>query len=944
MADIFGTTSRHKFPVLAGTLAIAGMILMSPRFSFADTAAPAASELEYFEKHVRPLLVAKCYECHSASEVNGGLRLDSQDGLMRGGDSGAVIVAEQPASSRLIEAVRYQNPDMQMPPDGRLADSQIAVLEKWVAMGAPHPADSTTPSDGPAPTGMSLQEGRQFWSFRPITEPALPPVAQTDWVANPIDAFVLNRLEAVGLRPAAFADRRTLIRRVTFDLIGLPPTVDEVETFVADTSDDAFAQLVNRLLASPQYGVHWGRHWLDVARYADSNGLDENIAFGNAWRYRDYVMKAFNNDKPFDRFVTEQLAGDLLPNSSLEAKTATGFLVLGAKVLAEPDMEKLVMDTVDEQLDTVGKAFMGMTIGCSRCHNHKFDPLSQADYYALAAIFKSTKTFSGGNTGAIKFWNEHSFATDQEQKQLKTINAEIALKKKAASTFASAAKAKIRTEAESKAADYLFASTRFDSSATLRNITAIANEFNLHPRILHHCRKHLEYNRDGFFRKWHQLYKAGDTKQLRNFYTGLVTAAMPAADKTTAKTANTTADATLHSAEDIKEARAAIKDASGFLAVPPKVDYAFDAETLQEYFRLQEIARIVESRAMDEPSVMAVGENKILTTLPIHIRGSHTNLGKPVARDFPAVMRSESGTLLPEDQSGRLQLAQWLTSKQHPLTARVFVNRVWTWHFGKGLVGTPENFGRLGDRPSHPQLLDWLASEFMQSGWSVKHLHRLILNSNTWQMASTNRLSNQAEAVDPENWLLWKFRLQRLTAEQIRDSLLQVSGRLDTSIGGKSVPLRNKQFVFNHTSEDHTKYDSLRRAAFLPVIRNNLYTFFEQFDFPDPTMPTGRRNTTTVAPQTLLMMNSELVMDSADAFAKQLLTQSSDDAQRIAFAYQTAFGRRPAENETKQAAMFVSQLKSQASTATGPELNTELQAWSTLCHSLFASNEFIYVK
>ena len=932
--------ARRNVVVLSGLIALAVMFSGPSAFALDQPVSEvvSAADLEFFEKHVRPLLVSKCYECHSASDVNGGLRLDSLHGLRRGGESGAVIVAKQPDHSRLIEAVRYQNRDMQMPPDGRLADAQIAVLEKWVAMGAPHPVDSTRSSNGRAPTGMSVEEGRQFWSFRPVADPDVPSVSQADWVANPIDAFVLNRLEEAGLRPASRADRRTLIRRVTLDLIGLPLTINEVEAFVADTSDDAFAQLVDRLLASPQYGVRWGRHWLDVARYADSNGLDENLAFGNAWRYRDYVMQSFNDDKQFNLFVTEQLAGDLLPDSTLEARTATGFLVLGAKVLAEPDMEKLVMDTVDEQLDTVGKAFMGMTIGCSRCHDHKFDPLTQSDYYALAAIFKSTKTFSGGNTGAIKYWNEHSFATEAEKEQLKNIDAEIAAKNKAATAFANTARTNIRTEAESKAAEYLYAATRFNAAATLRDIEAIANEFNLHARILHHCRKHLEFNHNGFFHAWHRLHEAGENGQLRTYYTALISAAM-SADKSSAKAATFTS-------QDIEAARAAVKDASGFLAVPPKADYAFDTETLLEYFRLQEEARLVESRAMDEPSVMTVGEEKILTSLPIHIRGSHTNLGEPVARNFPAVMRSESGTSLPEDQSGRLQLAQWLTSEQHPLTARVFVNRVWTWHFGKGLVGTTENFGRLGDRPSHPQLLDWLAREFMRSGWSVKHLHRLILNSSTWQMASTTSEATaaEAEAVDPENRLLWKFRLQRLSAEQIRDSLLQVSGRLDTSIGGKSVPLRNKQFVFNHTSEDHTKYDSLRRAAFLPVIRNNLYTFFEQFDFPDPTMPTGHRNTTTVAPQTLLMMNSELVMDSADAFARKLIDQSSDNTQRITFAYQAAFGRHPTDIETQQAMAFVALLKAESFTAAGLDANDEHRAWATFCHSLFASNEFIYVK
>ena len=724
---------------------------------------------------------------------------------------------------------------------------------------------------------------------------------------------------------------------MTFDLTGLPPTVAEIEAFVADEQEGAFARLVDRLLDSNQYGVRWGRHWLDVARYADSNGLDENLAFGNAWRYRDYVIQAFNNDKPFDRFLTEQIAGDLLPDSNLETKTATGFLVLGAKVLAEPDMEKLTMDTVDEQLDTVGKVFMGLTIGCCRCHDHKFDPLKQADYYSLAAIFKSTKTFSGNNTGAIKYWNEHSFATPAEIEELKTIDAEIAAKKKAASSFKNAAMTKIRNAAESKAAEYLYAATRFDADATLREVDAIANGLGLHSRILHHCRKHLQYNQNGFFSEWHRLQRAGQSKELGQYYTNLINAAM------SAKTRETNAGQRKFSDQELQAARQAVKDKSGFLAVPPKVDFAFDDATLKEYFQLVEAARLLESSAMDKPAVMSVSDQKILTSLPIHIRGSHLNLGEPVPRDFPRVMRtSTTQTRLPAEQSGRLEMARWLTDDQHPLTARVFVNRVWTWHFGRGLVETTENFGRLGERPSHPELLDWLAREFIQSGWSVKHLHRLILMSNTWQMSSTPK-SNRGEAIDPENRLLWKFALQRLSAEQIRDALLLVSSRLDMSIGGKTVPLRDKQFVFNHTSRDHTRYDSLRRAAFLPVIRNNLYTFFEQFDFPDPTMPTGRRNATTVAPQTLLMMNSELVMDSADAFAKQLLTQASDDFQRAVFAYQAAFGRVPEKDEVEQAVKFVRQLDSQFA-ATDDDASGRQRAWSMFCHSLFASNEFIYLR
>ena len=930
--------SRRHLCALIGSL----VLLTSASYAADEALAADSAELEFFEKQVRPLLVAHCYECHSAADVNGGLRLDTRGGILKGGDSGPVISADGSGTGTLVSAVQYTNQDLQMPPSGKLSSQQITLLQKWAKMGAPHPGGPSDPpgastTDAASPTGMSIKEGRQFWSLRPISDPKIPTVENSSWVTNPIDAFISHQHEAKGLIPAAKADRRTLIRRVTFDLTGLPPSIEDIDAFLADRSETAFDDLVDRLLASPQYGVQWGRHWLDVARYADSNGLDENIAFGNAWRYRDYVIQSFNEDKPFDRFLTEQLAGDLLPEADMETRTATGFLVLGAKVLAEPDMEKLVMDTVDEQLDTIGKAFMGMTIGCCRCHDHKFDPLKQSDYYALAAIFKSTKTFSGGNTGAIKYWNEHSFATPEDKEALKKVDAEIAAKKKLASSFNASERARIRIEAESKAADYLFAATRFTAATAFSEVKAIADELGLHARILHHCRLHLEYNQDGFFSEWHRLQALGGSSILRRYYAELIAAALDPKSRT--------AGVNEFSVAELQDAEAAVRDKSGFLAVPPKADFAFDQETLQEYFRLETDARLIESQAADEESVMAVSDQKILASLPIHIRGSHLNLGDPIDRNFPAVMRPDSKpSPLPAGQSGRLELAKWLTGDSHPLTARVFVNRVWNWHFGRGIVDTTENFGKLGGRPDHPKLLDWLAGEFMRSGWSVKHLHRLILRSSTWQMAVEAHSSGNGQRVDAENRLLWKFPVRRLSAEQIRDSLLAVSDRLDTSIGGKTVPLRNRQFVFNHTSKDHTKYDSLRRAAFLPVIRNNLYTFFEQFDFPDPTMPTGHRNNTTVAPQTLLMMNSELVMDSADKFAERLFSLSSDDAQRLDFAYQLALGRVPTVDESAQAIAFLHDPQIRQVGVQTTAAAAELRAWSTFCHSLFASNEFLYLK
>jgi hypothetical protein len=806
-------------------------------------------------------------------------------------------------------------------------------------------------SGAAAPVGMTIEEGREFWSFKPVANPPVPEVRNLSWVRTPIDAFVLAKLEANGLQPAPAADKRTLIRRVTFDMTGLPPAPHEVEAFLADDSPDAFQKVVDRLLESPAYGVRWGRHWLDVARYADSNGLDENLAFGNAWRYRDYVVDAFNYDKPFDQFLIEQIAGDLVPGANLETKTATGFLVLGAKVLAEPDREKLEMDTIDEQLDSTGKAFLGMTLGCVRCHDHKFDPLKQTDYYALAAIFKSTKTFGTTTTGVIKHWNEHSFATEEELAKLKEIDAEIAKKKGAVATFKSDAIAKVRNAARAKATEYLVAAARCDPSMPLTHVESIAKPLGLHPHILHHCRLHLEYHRDdAFFGKWHELAAAGDLD-------GIVEHFRPLFDEAEAAFATARkSDPKITALDDkrLEPARAAMYDLSGFLAVPPKPEFAFDAETLAEYNRLADEARVVESNAPDAPATMGVSDGTVLTTMPIHIRGNHRNFGDAVPREFPEVMRTSTvPPILRVNQSGRLELAQWMASTQHPLTARVYVNRVWRWHFGAGIVTSTENFGKLGDRPSHPELLDWLARHFMESGWSTKDLHRVILASSAYQMDSKHPSESAAASIDPEIRLFWKFRIQRLEAEQIRDSILAVSGRLDESIGGKSVPLRNRQFVFDHTSIDHTKYDSSRRALYLPVIRNNVYTLFEQFDFPDPTMPTGSRNSTVVAPQALLMMNSELVMDSADELARRLLDHPGDDAARIDLSYQRGVGRPPTETETQRALAFVGELISvlrpseaveQEATTALEGRRTEQQAWALFCHSLFASNEFIYVR
>lgn len=886
------------------------------------------SEREFFEKEIRPVLIERCYQCHSADhKIKGGLRLDTATGVSQGGDSGAALVKGEPDESLLITAIRYHDRSLQMPPKNRLPEKEIAALEKWIAMGAADPREDEA-GGAVEPDGMSLEEGRRFWSFRPVQSPEIPDVSDAKKLRTPIDHFIFAKLEENELSVAPPADKRTLIRRVTQNLIGLPATPEEIEAFENDNSDEAFKKVVDRLLASPHYGVRWGRHWLDVARYADSNGLDENLGFGQAWRYRDYVIDAFNSDKPFDQFIIEQLAGDLLPDASPDTICGTAFLQLGPKVLAEPNREKLDMDVIDEQLDTMGKAFLGMTFGCVRCHDHKFDPVSHADYYSLAAIFKGTMTLHEKGKG-IKKWYEHSLVSADEEKSFQEIEKQIAAYRKAATDFKNKAIAKLRTEARAKAADYLVAASRFDTMASLSEVSVIAESLELHPRILHHARMHLEFHRDDpFFARWFDYNKAGDENGIRQHYGSLFTQVEDAAKKNP-KVKELTDPI-------LETARLVIFDNSGLLAVPTVEAFAFDRETLAEYHDLLDKHRAFEISAPDQPSLMAVCDGEPVQDLAIHIRGSHENLGEKVPRAFPAVMQwSDDKGVFPESSSGRLELAQWITDPRHPLTARVIVNRVWAWHFGAGLVSTTENFGVMGDRPSHPELLDWLATYFINQGWSVKKLNRLILDSYVYQQAGRHPDGEAFKLVDPENRWLWKSNLRRLEAEQIRDSILAVSDRLDLEMGGKTLPLRNRQFVFNHTSEDHTEYNSLRRAVYLPVIRNHLYSWYEQFDYPDPTMPTGVWNETVIAPQALVMMNDSLVMDSAEALAYRIIGASPDERERVGAVYEQILGREPQSRETERVIAFLDDQKG---------WQPEAKVWALVCQSLLISNEFFYLQ
>ncbi len=919
-----------------------GLVLAWSLLAGAALAALTPEQTEFFEKRIRPLLAEKCYECHSeAKKIKGGLALDHREALLRGGDSGQALVAGEPDKSKLIEAVRYKNRDLQMPPKGALSEGQIRDLEAWVKMGAPDPREKSVVAGPTKLQGLSIDAGRKFWSFQPLTNPSPPAVKNTAWVRTPVDAFILSELEKNGLQPAAPADKRTLLRRATFDLTGLPPTPEQIAQFISDDSPEAFSDVVERLLASPQYGERWGRHWLDVARYADSNGMDENIAFGHAWRYRDYVVQAFNDDKPFDQFLVEQIAGDLLPASQQrtreECLTATGFLALGARVLAEPDVRKLEMDIIDEQLDTLGKAFLGMTFGCCRCHDHKFDPMPTADYYAMAAIFRSTRSLSEEKIGVIKLWYEHSLATPEQLAAKKAHEARVKEQTAKLTKLTTELRAKLKDELHSHAADYLAAAAELPDDPAYATVQSLATQRGLRARYLLTCRLYLARNREHpVYAEWRELTAAGKPGAIREHYAKLFHDTATALNEAKAKDAK----AEKPTEPTLAAAYEALNDIAGILAIPDKDANAFDEDMLASVEQMKDSLMVIEDKTPDPPALMGVTDGAIAKTLPIHIRGSYLTLGKSIARGFPEVMRTSfTPPVLPAKQSGRLELARWMASSEHPLTARVAVNRLWRWHFGRGIVASTDNFGVLGDKPSHPALLDWLARTFIENDWSMKDMHRLMMRSSVYRMASTQPSADEPSSapnpllIDPENKLLWHANLQRLEAEEIRDALLAASGSLSTEVGGKTIPLRNREFVFNHTSKDHTTYETPRRALYLPIVRNHLYDMLEQFDYPDPTMPTGSRNATVVAPQALIMLNSPVALEAARRLATKLcaMTAITEEA-RVQQAYAALYGREASTSETQRALAFLT---------AQPE---RTEAWSLLCHTLMAANEFIYLR
>jgi len=772
-----------------------------------------SQEADFFEKEVRPILATRCYPCHgpAAAEPQAGLRLDSLAGMLEGGRSGPALLPGEPTRSLFILAINHDT-FVQMPPKSKLPLDEIRALTRWVEMGAPWPNAGTPVRAAKAPARVTgpaefTEEELSHWAFQPVSNPAIPRVKDIDWPRSAVDHFVLAKLEQKGLSPARPADKRTLIRRAAIDLHGLPPTREEVSAFLADDSPRAFAKVVDRLLASPRYGERWGRHWLEVARYADSNGMDDNVVHADAWRYRDYVIRAFNVDKPYDQFVREQLAGDLItkwgdPNRA-EGLIATGFLMLGPKMLGEDDPVKQKLDFADEQLATTARAFMALTLDCARCHDHKFDPIPSQDYYSMLGIFTSTKT---------------------------VLTYRVTSKLNAVALLGPADERRL-TEIED-AYDY------HDDLATNLNI-------------------------------------ATTPKEVRDEHT-----------------------------KAIKEA-------------------------IESYDAI--------------PKAMAVGEEEI-QDLHVLISGSHLTPGEIAPRRFLRVLAGEERTPIGPDHSGRKELAEWLTEPDHPLTARVMVNRIWKGHFGEGIVRSPDNFGRLGDRPDNLALLDWLANRFIEGGWSVKAMHRLIMLSSAYQMSTTAAHGNTE--ADPENRLLSHRDRRRMGAEVIRDSLLAVAGEIDTSMSGPTVPHPSFTNLNGEArSRDPKLYQSNRRSVYLPVLRSALYEVFNTFDFANPSTLNGKRSSTTVAPQALFMMNSELVEQASRKLADRLRREAASDQDRIMLAHELAYSRPATSDEVDAWLAFIERHEQELPPDAAVDAKEgAADPWQALCRVMFSSNEFVYVE
>jgi len=881
----------------------------------AVAAEPTAEQIEFFENKIRPVLVEHCYACHSdkAEKVKGGLRLDTREGLLKGGTSGPVIVPGDVEASSLIKAVRYTDPELQMPPkDKKLSAEQIATLEAWVKMGAPDPRTAT----GPRSLTDIAEARARHWAFQPVTNPVPPKVRKPRWVQTPVDAFVLAKLEQQKLKSAPPADRRTLIRRISYDLIGLPPTPGEVEAFIKDKRPDAYAQLVERLLASPHYGERWGRYWLDVARYADTKGYlagGEERRYPFSYTYRDYVVRAFNEDKPYDQFLIEQIAADRLPQGEDKTPlTALGFLTLGRRFLNNQN------DIIDDRIDLVTRGTLGLTVSCARCHDHKFDPIPTKDYYALHGVFASSE--EPAERPLLKPLNDSPDYQDYLKQKAK-IEVEM-------ENFKDKEIAKFIGELRQNIGDYLLNVREAKSVDDAAKFETFAIERKLIPGVLRRWITDLDARSqkpDPIFTPWFEFSKlpeadfATNAQPLLAKFTADSASVNPVVAKALAERApdslKQVAEAytklfreidadwktNLTTAADEKkpvptalpnpdqEALRQALFADGAPANPPKDEVRkIHARRLGE--GAAPFRNRIEALSWTHPGVplraMAMADRANPGDSHVFLRGNASNRGPEAPRRFLEVLSAVSSAPF-TNGSGRLELAQAITSRDNPLTARVYVNRVWRHHFGEGLVRTPGDFGVRTEAPVQRELLDYLAASFMADSWSTKKLHRLIVLSATYQQSSA--ASAASLKADPDNRYLSRMNRRRLDFEAMRDTLLAVSGKLDPKVGGLPVDIIAEPF-------------SPRRTVYGLIDRQNLPGLFRTFDFANPDVSSQGRFTTTVPQQALFMMNSPFVIEQARSLvARPEVKQLPGDPEKIQTLCRLAW-QRPAERDEIRAA------------------------------------------
>lgn len=877
---------------------------------------PDPAAIEFFESKIRPVLAEHCYSCHSqkAEKIKGGLYLDTKEATLKGGDSGPSVVPGDPDKSLLIQAVRYKDENLQMPPKGKkLSDQQIADLETWVKMGAPDPRSGENKALSEAEAKRS-----SHWAFKAIAVPAVPEVKNKAAVRNEIDSFVVAKLEQEGLEPSPPADKRTFLRRATFDLLGLAPTSQEINDFLADESAEAYAKVVDRLLAAPQYGERWARHWLDVARYADTKGyvFEEERRYPYSYTYRDYVIRSFNEDLPFDRFIVEQLAADQLELSEdKRALAAMGYLTLGRRFLNNQ------ADIIDDRIDVVTRGFMGLTVVCARCHDHKYDPIPTKDYYSLYGVFSSSHEPQDkpllGTASLPKDYPAYQEERKKREDELENFRTE----KQAAAL----------SELRSKAADYLLAAYDSEKLEDKGKGEALAKERKLDPRVVRKWVEYLEKKKsadDPILRPWFAFaalaesnFVAEATQLAQGFRTNETSAPIhslvaqafatdaPASMKDVAKRYETVFTEVEKAWTELKKSKAEadkLPDEN-----QEKVRQLFAAPdsplnlTEDEFRRLYDVPTGQKLRALRRkleeldathsgapPKGMVLNDNAQPTTPRVFVRGNASNPGPEVPRQFLELIAGPDRKPF-QKGSGRLELAQAIASKDNPLTARVAVNRVWLHHFGAGLVRTPSDFGVRADPPSHPELLDYLAAKFISDGWSLKKLHRFIMLSATYRQASDEKPAYVEK--DPNNMLLWRMNRRRLEFEPFRDTLLQVSGRLDSAQYGQPVDITTKPF-------------STRRSIYAFIERQNLPGMFRTFDFASPDSTSPQRFNTTVPQQALFMINSPFVTEQARFILQRPEVKSAaNNTDKIKALYLAAFQREPTSDELNLAEAYVAE-------------------------------------